>query len=464
MHSPKGLLTAVMALICSATCAAQLPFVFEWPVKTTEQDLNTQALERAIKNAEESAAWRASHPEPIDSLINLWIDFPLTYSSYRNYNIAPDFTPDTDVTTKLQINKNSGESDELILPFWMKRNAGVLQLLDATRYKVMITKPEHITYVASLLPDPPKLTDRKPKATEEIIADIPVEIDEEIPPTIIDDISRINWLHTFNGSLQFSQAYLSPNWYQGGHNNLALFANLFWNVKLNEVYHPKLLLDNTISYKLGLNSTPQDKYHNYSVSEDLLQWNFKFGVKAFNNWFYSFTSQFKTQILNTYGEDSPVRKASFMSPGSLTLGLGMTYSATNKPKTLKFNASISPISYNLNTSIDSKVDPTQFGIDAGAKTKSEIGSNAELTAEWSLASNISWRSRLFMFTNYTYFLGDWENTINFTINRFLSTQIYVHLRYDSSTEIADVNETKRWRYWMLKEILSFGFAYTFSTK
>lgn len=398
-----------------------------------------------------------------DSLLNKWIEFPLTYVTFRNF--APEkfvSLPDESAMTLRTIEPQP--QPPVLTPIWIENQLLSMRIIDRARYNIMIEKPGKIVYVQSLLPDPPELLDRKQNLQEEIIADIPDFIEEDNAPTVIDDIRPTNWLHTFNGSVQFSQAYLSPNWYQGGHNALSLLVNFFWNVKLNEVYHPNLLLDNTVSYKLALNSTPQDTYHDYSVSEDIFQWNFKFGVKAFRKWFYSVTSQFKTQFLNTYGENSLVRKASFLSPGSLTLGLGMTYATTNRPKTLKFNTSISPLSYNLNTCIDPKVDPTQYNIPIGAKTKSEFGSNAELTLEWQLASNISWRSRLFTFTNYEYFLGDWENTLNFTINRFLSTQIYVHLRYDSSTEIADVDATKRWRYWMLKEMLSFGFSYSFSTK
>ncbi len=407
--------------------------------------------------------FRCYADSPAERLLRQWIQFPLTYVTYRNY--APTtFGNIPDSVTMTLSDLEPAPEPVILTPLWVGNQVKAMEIVDRTRYDIMISNPGEVVYIQSLLPDPPELTDRRPNLSEEIIADIPEEILEDNTPAAIDDIKAINWLHTFNGSVQFSQAYLSPNWYQGGHNSLSLLANLFWNVKLNEVYHPDLLVDNTVSYKLALNSTPQDTKHKYSVSEDIFQWNFKFGVKAFNKWFYSFTSQFKTQLMNTYGENSSIRKASFLSPGSLTLGLGMTYSTTNKPKTLKFNASISPLSYNLNTCIDPKIDPTQYNIPVGAKTKSEIGSNAELTLEWQLSSNIMWRSRLFAFTNYEYFLSDWENTINFSINRFLSTQIYVHLRYDSSTEIADVDATKRWRYWMLKEMLSFGFSYTFSTK
>ncbi len=393
-----------------------------------------------------------------------WLNMPAIYPGYKPISeeskafrpAAPSFSGQGAMT--------SDSDASQYLPEEFRRRAGVNSIRAKAAYNNMIAHPGQIRHLAWLLPDPPELFENRQNAENELLYGIPMSFYDAEPTEMISDIRRTNWLHTFNSGVQFSQAYLSPNWYQGGNNSLTLLINFLWTVKLNDVYHPNLLLDNTVSYKLGLYSTPQDEYHDYSVSEDLFQWNFKFGVKAFNKWFYSFTSQFKTQLLNTYGENSTTRKSSFLSPGTLTLGLGMTYSTTNKSKSLKFNASISPLSYNLNTCIDKLVDPVQYNISAGRKTSSEYGSNAELTMEWAMSSNISYRSRLFAFTNYKYFLSDWENTFNFTINRFLSTQIYVHLRYDSSTTVTDITATKRWRYWMLKEILSFGFAYTFSTK
>ena len=412
----------------------------------------------AVASSDEATAASISYNE---ELSREWLDFPLTFMSFKNFQGNPFYS----VPDSASMTLSSLEADiKTPRPTYFEDDSTpMLRLTDRIRYDYIINHPGRVRYVYSLLPDPPELTDRKESPAENIIADLPEFILEEEAPKAFDVIRQTNWLHSFNGALQFSQAYLSPNWYQGGNNALTLLVNFFWNVKLNEVYHPNLMLDNTISYKLALNSTPQDTYHKYSVSEDIFQWNFLFGVKAWHKWFYSFTTQFKTQFLNTYGENSPVRKAAFLSPGSLTLGLGMTYSTTNKAKGLKFNASISPLSYNLNTCIDKNIDPTQYNIPLGRKTKSEIGSNAELTLDWNITSNILWRSRLFTFTNYDYFLGDWENTFSFTINRFLSTQIYVHLRYDSSTDVSALN-SRHWRYWMLKEMLSFGFSYTFSTK
>lgn len=324
----------------------------------------------------------------------------------------------------------------------------------------LLKNPDKALYLSWTLPEPPRLLPTQDHTDEFLIADIPVQTEDAPLPGFIDEVKRTNWLHKTNASLQFSQAYLSPNWYQGGNNNLSLLVGLLWDVRLNEVYHPSLLFESTFSYKLGLNSSPQDSLHKYSVSEDLLQYNFKFGVRARQKWFYSFTTQFKTQILNVYGENSRVRKSAFLSPGELNLGIGMTYATTGFKNRLKLNVSLAPLSYNLKTCIDNAVDPTQFSIKAGRHTQSQIGSSAEATLDWKLLSNISWRSRIFLFTNYNEFQGDWENTFNFAVNKFLSTQIYVHLRYDTGSEQAG----GRWRHWMLKEILSFGFSYAFSTK
>ena len=53
-----------------------------------------------------------------------------------------------------------------------------------------------------------------------------------------------------------------------------------------------------------------------------------------------------------------------------------------------------------------------------------------------------------------YLQGDFENTFNFSINKYLSTQFHFHLRYDSSAE-----SDPDWSKWQFKEILSFGFNY-----
>lgn len=169
---------------------------------------------------------------------------------------------------------------------------------------------------------------------------------------------------------------------------------------------------------------------------------------------------FKTQLFNSYPTNSHNRQAALLSPGELNVGLGMTYSYVNPKKTVTFGTSISPLSWNLKTCIDRRVDETTYGLSAGRRTKNKVGSSAECTLEWKIAYNIVYHSRLFLFTDYDYAYGDWEHTVDFNINRFLSTRLYVHMRYDTSTPS---NPDHNWHKFQIKEIFSFGFSYNFST-
>lgn len=346
------------------------------------------------------------------------------------------------------------------IPGWLATSLKAQRIYQDIQYIFMVNNPEKIQYAYWDLPAPPRLPqdDHSFKAFLNRL-DLP-EVDTKAAIIPEFEQKHINWLHTVGGGLQFSQAYISRNWYQGGNNYLALLFNFNWDVVLNTNFHPNKMFTSNLSYKLALNSNPRESLHPYSISQDLLQYNLKLGLKAFKKWFYSFTLQFKTQIFNAYPADSEALAASFLSPGDFNVGLGMTYNLDARNNTLKFAASISPISYNLKTCLSNRIDHLQYNIAADRYTHSEIGSSAELTLTWDITSNINWKSRLFLFSDYSYFLADWENTLVFNINRFLSTQIYLHPRFDSSSDRLSTS----WRYWSLKEILSFGLSYTFSTK
>lgn len=344
-------------------------------------------------------------------------------------------------------------------PKWLRDALTINRLQDDMMYEAMILNPYNIDYAYWNLPERPRLPEDEVSFSAYIRKlDLP-EIDPEKVELPDEDLRRIYWLHRVNTGLQFSQAFVSQNWYQGGNNHLALLFNFNWDVQLNQVYYPNFLFQSSFGYKLGMNSTPQDEVHDYSISEDLLQYNLNAGLKAFKKWFYSFNLMFKTQLLRNYEKNSMVRKASFLSPGDLNIGLGMSYSTTNKKKTFQLTATVSPISYNLKTCISDKVDHGRFNIAPDRKAHSEIGSNGEVNMTWRLAWNIEYKSRLFLFTDYKYFLSDWEHTVSFNINKFLSTQIYAHMRYDTS-----VPSNTSWKKFMLREVLSFGLSYTFSTK
>lgn len=408
--------------------------------------------------------------EPTDSVMyndSLVVEEPMKFLPYAPLPLIA-FMPTVFDSIAVEAPHEFNDVDGMLLPEepamdWVKTELNRTRRYRDLKHHFMVQFPHIVKYNLGDLPEPPKqysVAVDPSKSTITITEIISGPVSDVTPDNLAEEIKRKNWLHTFNGSLQFSQAYISPNWYQGGNNNVNMIGQAIWNVKLNPAFHPNLIAEATTQYKLAMASAPQDSVHSYIISEDLFQFNGTLGLKAFDNWYYSLTGMFKTQLLNNYKSNSNDLKAAFMSPGELNLGIGMTYNKTNPKKTFSVDVSIAPLSYNLKISTNRRIPVTNFGINEGHRSVSEIGSNAEVKVKWDIMWNISYNSRLFVFSNYEYVQGDWQNTFNFSFNRYLSTQLYVHLRYDSSKPPV---EGTKWHRWQLKEILSFGFQYQFKT-
>ena len=80
--------------------------------------------------------------------------------------------------------------------------------------------------------------------------------------------------------------------------------------------------------------------------------------------------------------------------------------------------------------------------------------------------NVNWTSRLYCFGNIfdnkkdMYVLLEWENTLDFTINKYLSAKFFSYPRFDNSTRDKN-NPQKAHHYFMFKEWLSLGLSYKF---
>ena len=358
----------------------------------------------------------------------------------------------------LDINEDTHEGKEW--ERWIKDYDVLNRRMLMMRQALFFNHPEVVQYNIATLPEAPT-----PYVAILDPSDFSVSIREDITPAaaptiVAEKVKMKHWIRSFTASLQFSQAYVSPNWYQGGNNNLNALAAIVYNVKLNDTLHPNLLFETNAQYKLGMNSAPEDTIHAYNISEDILQVNTTFGIKAVKHWYYSLTGQFKTQVLNSYTVNTNNLASAFLSPGELTAGAGMTYTFENPKKTFNINASIAPISYHLVTCLNNRLNPTAYGIEEGKKIKNQFGSTIDITLKWKIAYNITLNSHLFAFTDYKSVQADWENTLAFKINSFLTTQIYAHLRYDSQTPMA---ADSRWKKLQVKEIFSIGFAYNFSS-
>lgn len=379
------------------------------------------------------------------------LGLPLVFNTH--HEVAPVDTlavPSLDETTTQEAPQD-----------WMAEANSEAEHIDALRYRAALSNPQLVTYNASRLPDAPvaHAFEADPSMAILTVAAPQVAAPAEVAAPVAEQPPVHNWLHTFDASLHFTQAYISGNWYQGGENNLNILADVKWTCNLNQDVHPNWLFNNTLQYKLGVSTAHADTCRNYAVNEDNFLFTSQLGYKAAHNWYYSAMLQFKTQFFNNYKSNTRDMKAAFLSPGELNLGLGMTYSHKKDDGTRTFTLAIAPLSYNLKICRNiTDLDPTAFGIKEGHHTQSDFGSNLEAKLMMKFGANITWNSRLYVFTNYKYVQGDFENTFDFLITRYLSTKISAHLRYDKSQP-----RDKKWKYWQFKEILSFGLTYRFAT-
>lgn len=337
---------------------------------------------------------------------------------------------------------------------WLQKETQSEKTRNMAQNYVIVNYPKMIRYNLDNLPEVPKQYMIENDPVKHILSI------KEKPLVIKNDVGKENiklkrWIVNFQSSIQFSQVYVSENWYQGGTSNVNLLSDQQFSVKYNDPKEQRILFENLIQWRLNINSAPEDTLRSIRISEDLFQINSKFGLKAYNNWYYTATLNFKTQFFTSYTANTNDKSASFLSPAELNLGLGMSYQYKNEKKLFETSVSLSPLSYNLQFIIDNDMNPANFGIKSG-KSMNQYGSSFEGRIKWEFYHNMVWTCRIFYFTNYEHVQGDWENTFDFILNRFFSTRLFVHLRYDDALAL-----NKDLGHFQLKELLSFGFNYKF---
>ena len=90
------------------------------------------------------------------------------------------------------------------------------------------------------------------------------------------------WTLGGNGYLQFSQNYISANWYKGGESTKSLLSGFTWQANYDD--RQRVQFENKIEWKLGFITAPSDTVHSYKANNDLLRLSSKLGYKAFSTW------------------------------------------------------------------------------------------------------------------------------------------------------------------------------------
>lgn len=253
--------------------------------------------------------------------------------------------------------------------------------------------------------------------------------------------------------LQFLQNYISDNWYKGGESNYSLLGSVTMQANYNN--KQKVKWDNKLEMKLGFQTSRADSVHKYKTSEDLLRYTGKLGLQASNRWYYTLQLIAQTQFVHGLKSNDEYVYSDFFSPFNLNVSLGMDYSVDWLNHRLKGSAHLAPFA--LNWKYVGREDlATRYGLDEGKHSKTDYGSECTIDLTWVFADNISWKTRLYGYTTYKRAELEWENTIVFQFNRYISTNVFLYPRFDDGATRKEGQS-----YWQFKEYASVGFSYSF---
>lgn len=339
--------------------------------------------------------------------------------------------------------------------FWQQRERKRYRDM-ADRY-LRMNHPDYFKYTIWDLPaDVPKPEEIKIEPMIEPFA-ISVELNDSTAPQKYKPKIRY-WKTYFESSLQIYQNHITANWHKGGAGSI---INLFmrnygrFNYDKNKVKYSAEL-----DWRESFYNAPNDTIRSYKIGEDLLRFYTTFGYQAFNNkFYYTFTGEFKTQIFPNFAENTKRKMAAFLAPLNINVGLGMMYNLNKnfkKPnRSLSLSINFAPLSCNYMYSRTERIDLGRHGFRDGKRYLKKFGSSLYVNGTFNLNKITRWTTRFQYITSYERVEWELENTINITINRFLSATFNLNMRYDDG-----VNKREDYdHYLQIYEKLTFGFAY-----
>lgn len=299
----------------------------------------------------------------------------------------------------------------------------------------------------------------KKKVSESVRLDVPTAVVAPLADTKPQAMTEVVvqkpnfWKTKGSFSTQMTESYFSPNWYQGGINNINVLSMLSLEANYNN--KRKVQWDNKLDARLGFyqNQGEDGKMGDVQSNQDLLRLTSKLNLKAIRNWNYAIEAQGNTQMLNHYnGSDKTDLKSRFLAPADLSLTIGMDFKKSFK------NGSVSiypgPLSYKMTYVAVKDLGPN-YGLESGKRVRSDLGSKLEVNFDYKITKDISYKTRFYYFTGrYEYVQMDWENTINFQVSKYISTKLFFHTRFD---DLKDPYEG--WGYFQFKQYLMLGLNY-----
>ena len=250
---------------------------------------------------------------------------------------------------------------------------------------------------------------------------------------------------SFHGSygLNINQLALA-NWAAGGESSSS--GKAFGNFTL--IDHKKTFEQKLIgSAAFGI-SRFSDKH--MEKSDDKLDLTYSLALNSKTQWSFTGVSTFNTQFANGYKyPNDSTRISGFLAPAYLTISVGYRYESKDQ----RFQIYLSPVAGKMTfVVIQELADQGAFGVKKGYYDADStwvpgkhflpaLGTNIIVNYKQPIGKNITYTTMFNTFYNYSEQFEDssipldfnWENTVTFVINKYITTILFVHLKYDHNT-------------------------------
>ncbi|MFD2786986.1 DUF3078 domain-containing protein [Hymenobacter rubripertinctus] len=281
------------------------------------------------------------------------------------------------------------------------------------------------------------------------------------------------WQRGGAGTLNFSQVGLY-NWAPGGQSSLSLLAtgNTYMHYR-----GPEHTFDLAANLVYGVLKAGKGRLRK---NDDRLELNGRYARQFTQTLSYAAQLNLKTQLTPTTSLENPDSLLSrFFAPAYLLASLGVEY----RPNT-DFSLLLSPATGKFTVVADQGLaDAGAFGVrparlaadgrplpGTGQQLRAEIGAYLNARYRHTLATNITYTTKLELFSNYFHnpqnIDVNWENLVDFKVNKFFSASVTTLLVYDDDVLVPvdrnnDGISDGRGRRIQFKETLGIGLNYKF---
>ena len=177
------------------------------------------------------------------------------------------------------------------------------------------------------------------------------------------------------------------------------------------------------------------------------------------SWSYSASANLRSQWSKGYKSvTEKILVSNFMSPGTLTLGVGFTYRALKKVPLI---VTVNPLSGNMQFVLDDSLSRQgAHGVPAGKHQKSSLGSTLRIDLSQPIAGGkMNYITYFYVSTNYEQNnYVEWQNTFNIIAAKIFNIGLFCRMVYNEP-QATPRNRSLQWTY-----KIGVGLSYTFKNK